>query len=543
MKKRALSLFLTLILLFSALPLPASAASAKDVYNYLKEFPLHGDYDSNSMTWTISAKLNSESDLYYAIRYLESSQYLELCIYDSTAEIVWRVSSNPSPSYNGFILIYDDTKTKGTVSLSANYNGEGFSSFSSFSGNSELRNGMLNAVSELMPLAVEATRLVLQAGDFTLADLGMTGYKSCHYYHNYDNGRVTSEATCSKTGTMLYTCTLCGASYTDEIPTNDVHTWGAGEVVLAPTCTETGVMRYTCTACQSATTDQDIPALGHVWALGEELEAGAEPHSQSVLYACTRCGDTKKGDLCAKEVFTDMPKKSHWAHDAIDWAYFNGITGGTTPTTFSPKKTVTRAEAVTFLYAIYGKPAVEASNPFKDVKTKDYFYNAVLWAVGKEISSGTKPDRFSPKKECSRAETVMFLWAAAGRPAPKSTNNPFQDVKSKQYYYNAVLWASENGITGGIDQTHFGPKNNCTRAELMVFLKAAFPFLAGEPLESAEPIDSVNLTLPAAPAVPAAPVAPVEPVNPVDLIESTDIVASADFGTISDYIQLAEVDE
>ena len=128
-------------------------------------------------------------------------------------------------------------------------------------------------------------------------------------------------------------------------------------------------------------------------------------------------------------------------------------------------------------------------------------------------------------------------------PAPKSTNNPFQDVKSKQYYYNAVLWASENGITGGIDQTHFGPKNNCTRAELMVFLKAAFPFLAGEPLESAEPIDSVNLTLPAAPAVPAAPVAPVEPVNPVDLIESTDIVASADFGTISDYIQLAEVDE
>ena len=537
MKKRAISLFLALILMFSALPLPASAASAKDVYNYLKEFPLHGDYDSSSKTWMISARLNSESELYYAIRYLESSQYLELCIYDSTAEIVWRVSSNPSPAYNGYIRVYDDANSKGTVSLFANYNGESFSSFSSFSGNSELRNGMLNAVSELMPLVVEATRLLLQGSNYTLADLGMTGYKRCNYYHNFDNGRVTSQPTCSKTGTMLYTCTLCGSSYTEEIPTNDVHTWGAGEVVLAPTCTETGVMRYTCTACKSATTDQDIPALGHVWTVGEELEAGAEPHSRSMLYVCTRCGDTKKGDLCAKEVFTDMPKKSHWAHAAIDWAYFNGITGGTTPTTFSPKKTVTRAEAVTFLYAIYGKPAVEASNPFKDVKTKDYFYNAVLWAVDKGVTSGTKEDRFSPKQECSRAETVMFLWAAAGRPAPESTENPFRDVKSKQYYYNAVLWASENGITSGIDATHFAPKNNCTRAELMVFLMTAYPFLMNDPADPSDPGEPVDPVDPVDPADPTDPVDPADPGDPVDPADPTDPVDPTDPGEPTDSVE------
>ena len=256
--------------------------------------------------------------------------------------------------------------------------------------------------------------------------------------------------------------------------------------------------------------------------MNEILTEGETLHESTGRYSCSRCGATKDGALCAREVFTDMPKKSHWAHAAIDWAYFNGITGGTTLTTFSPKKTVTRAEAVTFLYAVYGKPAVEASNPFQDVKTKDYFYNAVLWAVDSGVTSGTGENCFSPKLECSRAEIVVFLWAAAGRPTPESNENPFRDVKSKKYYYNAVLWASENGITGGIDQTHFGPKNNCTRAELMVFLKAAYPFLIND---AADPSD---------PEEPTDPVDPVDPADPTDPVDSADPTDPADPGETSD---------
>lgn len=273
----------------------------------------------------------------------------------------------------------------------------------------------------------------------------------------------------------------------ESIPTNGVHRWDDGTVSKEPSCTEPGVLHRTCLDC-GAEEDTDIPALGHIWTFSELLTQGKTIHESTGRFICTRCGTTKKAKLCAKKVFTDMPAKSNWAHDAIDWAYFNGITGGTSPTTFSPNKDVTRAEAVTFLYAVKGKPEVNVSNPFLDVKKKDYFYRAVLWAVENTITSGTTKDSFSPKKTCSRAEIVMFLWAAAGRPAAENTKNPFQDVKRKSYYYQAVLWAAENGITGGIDPTHFDPDGNCTRAQLMVFLKAAYPILSAE----ADPIAPVD---------------------------------------------------
>ena len=109
-------------------------------------------------------------------------------------------------------------------------------------------------------------------------------------------------------------------------------------------------------------------------------------------------------------------------------------------------------------------------NYFVDVKAGDYFYDAVLWAVQEGITSGTDATHFSPNASCTRAQIVTFLWRAAGSPAPKTTVNPFTDVAADAYYAKAVLWAVENGITNGTTATTFSPDAPCTRAQAVTFL-------------------------------------------------------------------------
>ena len=170
-------------------------------------------------------------------------------------------------------------------------------------------------------------------------------------------------------------------------------------------------------------------------------------------------------------VFEDVPEDAYYK-DAVDWAIEKGITSGTSPTTFSPKKICTRGEIMTFLWAAAGHPTVEVENPFEDVKEGKFYYNAVLWAYATEITSGTTPTTFSPKKECTRAEAVTFLWIYASRPIVE-IENPFEDVSESKYYYHAVLWAYANGITSGTSETTFGPKEPCTRAHIITFLYKA----------------------------------------------------------------------
>lgn len=207
-----------------------------------------------------------------------------------------------------------------------------------------------------------------------------------------------------------------------------------------------------------------------------------------MTYTCTRCGETKTetipmlepdptpslpcdgGDNCPGNKFTDMPAKGNWAHDPIDWAIVTGVTSGTSETTFSPNAGCTRAQVVTFLWRAAGSPEpTSTSNPFTDV-TGGYYYKAVLWAVEKNITSGTSATSFSPNATCTRAQIVTFLWRFEGSPAPKTTNNPFTDVKPGSYYEKAVLWASESGVTAGTSATTFSPDATCTRAQVVTFL-------------------------------------------------------------------------
>ena len=180
------------------------------------------------------------------------------------------------------------------------------------------------------------------------------------------------------------------------------------------------------------------------------------------------------GDDCPGGRFTDMPAKNHWAHDPIDWAIVHGVTGGTTETTFSPKAPCTREQIVTFLWKACGAPEPASTETvFKDVKAKQYYYKAVLWAVENGITGGVGNGKFGVGTECSRAQTMTFLWAAADRPEHSRTESTFSDVRPGKYYFDAVLWAVENGITGGVGNGEFGIDRTCTRAEVVTFLYQA----------------------------------------------------------------------
>ena len=155
------------------------------------------------------------------------------------------------------------------------------------------------------------------------------------------------------------------------------------------------------------------------------------------------------------------------------WAYEHEpqITNGTSKTLFSPEKGCTRAQVVTFLWRYAGEPEPTATTcEFTDVVKGQYYYDAVLWAVEKNITNGTSKTTFDPEKTCTRAQIVTFLWRYAGEPKPASTTNPFKDVKEGAYYYNAVLWAAENDITNGTSKDTFDPEKTCTRAQIVTFL-------------------------------------------------------------------------
>ena len=109
-------------------------------------------------------------------------------------------------------------------------------------------------------------------------------------------------------------------------------------------------------------------------------------------------------------------------------------------------------------------------NPFTDVSQSQYFYKPVLWAVSNDITAGVTPTTFAPMQTCTRGQVVSFLWRAAGEPAPQSTANPFTDVKDSAFYYKAVLWAVENGITAGMSPTEFAPGLACTRGQIVCFI-------------------------------------------------------------------------
>ena len=170
-------------------------------------------------------------------------------------------------------------------------------------------------------------------------------------------------------------------------------------------------------------------------------------------------------------VFVDV-KTGDYFYDAVLWAVEKGITNGTSAETFSPEDPCTRAQIVTFLWRAAGSPVVNYAMDLSDVAGDAYYAEAVRWALSEGITTGTSDHTFSPDAVCTREQAVTFLWRAAGSPAV-SGESAFEDVGADAYYARAVAWAAQNGVTNGISQALFGTGSDCTRAQIVTFLYRA----------------------------------------------------------------------
>ena len=176
--------------------------------------------------------------------------------------------------------------------------------------------------------------------------------------------------------------------------------------------------------------------------------------------------------LRGQNPFTDV-SEDQWYADPVLWAVDEGITSGTTPTTFSPDGTCTRAQVVTFLWAANGRPEPKSmENPFVDVADDAWYLKPVLWAVENGITTGVSSTEFGPENTCTRAQIVTFLYAAAGKP-DVSGDSTFSDVSNDAWYLKPILWAAQNDVTGGVGDGMFGPDRECTRAQVVTFLYKA----------------------------------------------------------------------
>lgn len=166
--------------------------------------------------------------------------------------------------------------------------------------------------------------------------------------------------------------------------------------------------------------------------------------------------------------FTDVPADAYYA-EAVKWAVAEGITSGTTATTFAPNSGCTRGQVVTFLWRAAGEPEPSSTvNPFADVSADAYNYKAILWAYENGITGGKIATTFAPNATCTRAQIVTFLYRANGQTV--DSGSAFTDVPADAYYADAVNWAVAEGITGGTTATTFAPNATCTRAQVVTFL-------------------------------------------------------------------------
>ena len=170
--------------------------------------------------------------------------------------------------------------------------------------------------------------------------------------------------------------------------------------------------------------------------------------------------------------FTDVSSSAYY-YDAVLWAAEEGITSGVTGSTFAPGRGCTRAQLVTFLWRANGSPEpASRENPFTDVSSSAYYYDAVLWAVEKGITTGVTGSTFAPDALCTRGQAAVLLWRANGAPQV-SQEHPFRDVAEDAYYEDAVSWAVQGGVTQGTTGSTFAPDETCTRAQIVTFLYRA----------------------------------------------------------------------
>ena len=515
MKKRILSLLLAVALLVGISSIPASAAAPKDVFAYLKAKAMSGTHNTSAKTYTTVIYLDDDRQVSWKAVYYESSGRVDVQLSEPNLTVVMELKSSMSTPFTAYIN-YPNVGKGTTQVYPSSYTGQVLS-FSAYSGNTAKKAELQATFNQLLPELIEFTGTVIWGGNYRLKDMGFTKFTR-HVYHLYDSGVVKQKQTCTQKEIRLFTCVVCGSTKTETKPPLG-HNWSKSWISVQPTCAETGTRVYQCGRCGAQKTETVPVTDDHHWVVTEILTPSAEDEHGTAKYACSVCRKEKEAELCACEIFTDAPKPGNWAHAAIDWAVFSGVTSGALPNRFMPESTCTRAQVVTFLWRASGCPEPESlENPFTDVAEDDYFYRAVLWAVENGVTYGVSATSFGPLQACTRAQVVTFLWRAKGGAAAADSENPFTDVEPDDWFYDAVLWAVGNEITMGTSETTFSPAVTCSRVQVVTFLYRARNYHAPDP----EPIDPPEPTDPTDPIEPTDPTDPTGPVEPTDSTDPTD---------------------
>lgn len=273
---------------------------------------------------------------------------------------------------------------------------------------------------------------------------------------------TTTTATCTTSGEIVHTAvaTVDGTQYTSTVTRYVSATGHDNSITFAwsddlQTCQATAV----CSKC------------GEKQTIACQVTTSAANGTITYTATCIIDGKTYTDTRTETEPFpfTDVFETDYY-YQAVKWAVDNHVTAGVTPTIFSPGSQCTRAQIVTFLWNLNGKPEPKDTvNPFTDVTESDWFYQPILWAVQNNVTAGTSATTFSPNAKCTRAQVVTFLWNMNGQPK-LSVSNPFKDVKTSDWYYHAIMWAVQNNVTAGTSATTFSPNQICTRGQVVTFL-------------------------------------------------------------------------
>ena len=295
-------------------------------------------------------------------------------------------------------------------------------------------------------------------------------------WHTHAYQSVITKPTCTEQGYTTHTCTNCDDSYVDTYVDALGHSFTNYVSDGNATCTQDGTKTSVCDRCDAVDTVIDKgSAHGHEFTEWTVVQKPTETVEGLESRYCLNCGvEETRAIACLVNPFGDVPSGSFY-YEPVMWAVENGITNGTSATTFGPNDQCMRAHVVTFLWRAVGSPEpTRTDNPFVDVKPSDFYYKPVLWALENGITSGMDATHFGPTAYCNRAQVVTFLYRTMGSPAVESAGNPFADVPVGLWYTAPVLWAVENGITNGLSATTFGPDTVCNRAQIVTFLYRAF---------------------------------------------------------------------
>ncbi len=319
-------------------------------------------------------------------------------------------------------------------------------------------------------------------------------------------------AGCEKDGSDVYNVTISSDMARDGIKRSDSkkevlhktgHDWGDWTVTKKASVGVAGVKTHTCSICKKKETfnHEALVICGKNVTLSETFKGESSVTWKSsnskiatvdskgkitakmagtVTITATKAGKSFKCTVTV--LYKDVISSSDFWYEPTNYLTAKGVVKGyANQTEFRPSNDCTRAQMVTFLYRLQGEPKTKSNKcKFDDVKSTDYFYKPVIWAVEKGITTGVSKTSFNPQGVCTRAQTVTFLWRMAGKPEPGKNAKNFSDVKKTDYFYKATLWASDKKILAGYDDGTFRPNGNCLRRQMVTFLYKYDKFVNGK---------------------------------------------------------------